>query len=184
MSKRRKKIDAHPDQLRLDFESRIRIYEETRNEILDACRSTSREIQIESDAEACIEFAASVKRAIRESGLSREQVVDGINEFFGWPTADQVAGLKKSSRNKTKHLSIHMFNHYLSKPVEYPMPSFYIYAIQHVTGSLEPTRSFAEPMGAKTISGEEVRQMALGKLDQTISEMQKLKRQLKGSRRG
>ncbi|HUU40435.1 MAG TPA: hypothetical protein VMW42_05810, partial [Desulfatiglandales bacterium] len=112
------------------------------------------------------------KRAIKQSGLSREQVVDAINEYFGWST-------EAIGKNARKPLSIHIFNHYLSKPTQYPIPSFYIYAIQHVTGSLEPCISFTAAEDAKVISGDEVRQMTIGKLDETILEMQRLKKELR-----
>ncbi len=50
MSKRRKKIDAHPDQYTLaDFRRKIGLYEETREEILEACQCTPTEKQIEND---------------------------------------------------------------------------------------------------------------------------------------
>lgn len=164
-SKRRKKIDRN--QLAFDFDRRLEAYEKAREEILEVCSHTPCSKSMESWEEACIEVAAAIKRAIRQGKTSREQVVDGINEYFG-------------CSDKNKKLSIHMFNHYLSKPTEYPIPTFYIFAIQHVTGSLEPTKALAEAMDARIISGVEVRQMALGKLDETISETQRLKRELKG----
>lgn len=166
-SKRKKKID--PNQLGFDFEGRIEIYQKAKEEILEACAKPQPARSFEGQAEACIEVAAAIKKAIRHTKMSREQVVDAINQYFG-----------KCEAGKT--LSIHMFNHYLSKPAEYPIPTFYIFAIQHVTGSLEPARALAEAMDARVISGAEVRQMALGKLDETISEMQRLKRELKGAR--
>ena len=33
---------------------------------------------------------------------------------------------------------------FLSKPAEYPMPAFYLFAIQRITESLEPARCLAE----------------------------------------
>ena len=183
MSKKRKRID-HPDQLALDFESKIEEYQEIREDILSAPAAPIR--PVESFMEACIEIAASIKRAIRQSGLSRGQVVDGINEYFGWvsPSPQPSPTRGEGEKAKEKYLSIHMFNHYLSKPTEYPISSFYIYAIQYVTGCLDPTRTLAEAEGARVISGDEVRQMTLGKLDETISEMQRLKKELKGMRHG
>ena len=73
-----------------------------------------------------------------------------------------------------------MFNHYLSKPTEYPMPAAIIYAIQHITGSQEITSSFAKAEGARVISGEEVRELAIGKIDDAIAEMQRLKKEFRG----
>lgn len=166
MSKKRKRID--PNQLSFDFDKKIDEYRTLKEEILEEGHKPS-EKAFESYEEVCIQIAASIKKAIHSSGLSREQVVDEINRYFGWS-------------DEKKSLSIHMFNHYLSKPVRYPIPTFYIYAIQHITKSLEPTRALAEAEDAKVISGDEVRQMAMGKLDETILQMQRLKRELRGMR--
>lgn len=165
----RKKID--PNQLCFDFDRHIEEYRGLKETLLVYNKESG--TRIENWEEGCIEQAAAIKKAIRQSDMSREQVVDAINDYFGWPRGDTEKG---------KHLSIHMFNHYLSKPVEYPIPAFYLYAIQHITKSLEPTRSLAEAEEARVISGDEVRQMAVGKLDETILEMQKLKRELRGRR--
>lgn len=172
MSKRRKRIE-NPNQLKLDFERKIESYQTARQEILDACQNPQPTRHIESEAEACIEIAAAIKRAIRQTNMSRDQVVDGINEYFG---------RTEDNENSKKPLSIHMLNNYLSKPVEYPIPTYYIYAIQYVTGSLEPAQALIEGMDARVISGAEIRQMALGKLDETILEMQQLKKELRGTR--
>ena len=162
MSKSPKGIDQR--QMGFDFDRKIEEYRELKKEIL----SGQPPKHIESYEEACIELAAAAKRAIRQTDLSREQTVDAINEYFGW--------------EGTKRLSIHMFNHYLSKPVAYPIPAYLIFAIQHITESLEMTRALAEPADAHVISGDEVRQMTLGKLDETILEMQRLKKELRGRR--
>ena len=169
MSKRKKKID--PNQLSFDFDRKIEQYRELKEEILQGePQASADDCEFE---EACIEIAAAVKRAIRQSGLSREQMVDAINDYFGWP---------KEETRKGKRLSIHMLNHYLSKPAEYPIPAFYIFAIQRITGSLEPIEALADAEGARVISGDEVRQMALGKLDEMILEMQRMKKELRAKR--
>ena len=165
MSKSKKRID--PNQLSFLFDRQIEEYATLKNEIVS---TPSQPLQNQSFEEACIEMAAAVKRAIRNTNLSREQMVDAINDYFGWPHAPQVEG---------KHLSFHMLNHYLSKPAEYPMPAFYLFAIQRITESLEPARCLAEAEEAKVISKGEVRQLALGKLDETIIEMQRLKKELR-----
>lgn len=166
MAKTRKKLDLN--QLAFDFDKKIKEYVGLKDEILLEDEPEKR--SVESHEEACIEIAAAVKRAIRNSGLSREQVVDEVNNYFGW------------NDKSAKKLSIHIFNHYLSKPCNYPMPAYMIFAVQDVCGSLEPTRAFAESRDARVITGDEVRQMALGKLDETIQEMQRLKKDLRGRR--
>jgi len=163
MSKPRNKIDDR--QLSFNFDKSINEYRDLKTVIITAPKAK----ETHSHNEACIEIAASLKKMQRKSGLSREQIVDAVNEYFGW-------GNKAS-----KHLTIHMLNHYLSKPVQYPIPAFYIFAIQRVTDSLELCKLLADAEHAKVISGEEVRQMALGKIDENILELQRLKRELRGA---
>lgn len=166
MSKSRKKLDSR--QLNFDFERRIDEYTQLRSQILEAPSIPRR--CAETWEEACIEVAAAAKRAIRASGLSRDQVVDLVNQHFGW------------TGSKSRSLSLHMLNHYLSKPARYPIPAAYIFALQRVTNNLELCRALAEAAGARVISGDQVRQAALGKLDETILEMQQLKRELLGKK--
>lgn len=167
MSKKRKLFDEN--QAAFDFDAAIDSYEKLRGEILGA--NPEPVTAIESYSEACIEIAAAIKRAIRRSGMSRESVLDGINAFFGW-----------KPENK-KRLSIHMFNHYLSKPCEYDIPAAMLFAVLRVTGSLEPVRTLVEAEGGRVITGDEVRKLALGKIDDAIIEMQKLKREIRGTRK-
>jgi len=161
MSKSKKRID--PNQLSFVFDQKIEEYATLKDEIVN---TPSQPPQTQSFEEACIEMAAAVKRAIRNTNMSREQMVDAINDYFGF-------------ENSAKKISIHMLNHYLSKPAEYPMPAFYLFAVQRITESLEPARCLAEAEEAKVISKGEVRQWALGKLDETIVEMQRLKKELR-----
>ena len=162
MSKKGKKIDDR--QLSFDFDRSINEYRDLKCEII----SEPKPVESHSYHEACIEIAAALKKMQRRSGLSREQLVDGVNEYFSW-------------QKSKKQLTIHMLNHYLSKPTLYPIPTYYIFAIQRVTGSLEICKMFADAEKARVISGEEVRQMALGKIDENILELQRLKRELRGA---
>ncbi|NPU84407.1 MAG: hypothetical protein HPY65_07945 [Syntrophaceae bacterium] len=165
MSKKRMKLD--PNQRSFDFDTPIQEYESLRVKLLAAPEKSGR---MESYEEGCIEIAATVKSALRASGMSREEMVDAINAYFG-------------ASDKHKRLSIHMFNHYLSKPAEYPLPAVLIFAIQNITGSLETISTLAKAEEARVINGEEVRKLAIGKLDDAIAEMQRLKKEFRGIRR-
>ncbi|OPY17085.1 MAG: hypothetical protein A4E74_01528 [Syntrophus sp. PtaB.Bin075] len=165
MSKKQTKLD--PNQHSFDFDTPIQEYETLRVKLLAGPDKPQR---VENYEEACIEIAATVKRAIRTWGGSREEMVEAINAYF-------------CSSEKSKRLSIHMLNHYLSKPTEYPMPAVLIYAIQHITGSLETVATLAQAEEARVISGEEVRKLAIGKLDDAIAEMQRLKKEFRGIRK-
>ncbi|MCK4792688.1 MAG: hypothetical protein KAV87_53655 [Desulfobacteraceae bacterium] len=158
----------------LDLFDQIDRYVIVRQEIVEQCEKTSNETtSYASEHEDCIEIAAAIKRAIRESGLSRAQVCDAINDYWSRTKEGHTAGQCK------KPLSYEMFNHHLSKPVEYPVKAYFLFAIQKVTGSLEPARAIVAPAGAEVASQEDIAMMALGKLDKNITEMQQLKRQLK-----
>ncbi|HPL62960.1 MAG TPA: hypothetical protein PK587_04250 [Syntrophales bacterium] len=162
MSKRRTKIDRNQPSL-FDFDTPIQEYETLRVKLIEG---PARPKRVENYEEACIEIAATVKTALRASQKSREQLVDEINAYFGG-----------------RRLSIHMLNHYLSKPSEYPIPAVLIFAIQHITGSLETISRLAQAEDARVISGEEVRKLAIGKLDDAIAEMQRLKKEFRGIRK-
>jgi hypothetical protein len=72
-----------------------------------------------------------------------------------------------------------MLNHYLSKPVEYPMPAYLLIPIMNIIKSFEPAQTIVQPAGGRVISAAEVRHMKLGELEIAIAEMNKLKRELK-----
>ena len=160
MAKRAKRLDNR--QTVFDFEGAVEEYLAAKESMLAACHQSPSEARPpESAAEACVEIAGAVKRAIRRAGLSREQVLDQVNTLF-----------------ETK-ISPHMFNHYLSKPASYPLPAHLLLAIIMITDDAEPLQVMAEAVGARVITAGEVRLMTLGKLEETISEMQRLKRELK-----
>jgi len=171
MSKPKKRLDTR--QLNIfDYDARIDEYVALKTEILTKPEKAVKAVH--SWEESCIEVAANAKKSIKSSGMSRDQAVDAINEYFGWttPTGPRHKG--------SKGISLAMFNNYLSKPVEYPMPAWLIYGIQHVTASLIICKGFAEAEDAKVASGEEVREFALGKIDSNITELQRLKKELRG----
>lgn len=162
MTKRCNILDA--GQSALDFDQPIEAYTQLRDHLSKAAPAPieAREFRYE---EYCIEIAVAIKKAIRASGMSREQIVDEINDFYGWPKNDG-----------RKSLTIHMLNNHLCKPTEYPPTMSLIHAVHRITGSLEPLATMAEMEGARIITGDEVRKLALGKIDDAIQEMQKLKR--------
>lgn len=150
-------------------------YTALKEEIAEQCSSPQPQVSRESasEAEDCIEIAAAIKRSIRESGLSREQVCDAMNAYWGRTEEGYKNGLCQ------RPLSYEMFNHYLSKPVEYPVKAYFLFAIHRITQSLEPARTIVSAEGAEVTSKEDLAMLALGKLEKNISEMQQLKRDLK-----
>jgi hypothetical protein len=165
MSKKQIKLDTR--QQSFDFDATLQEYEDLRAKLLCA---PEKPVCKESFEEACIEIAGTVKHAVSQWGRSREEMVDAINLYFG----------ASDDGTRRKHLSIHMFNHYLSKPVQYPLPAALIFAIQHITGSLATIATLAKSEQARVIDKDEVNSLAIGKLDTCIAEMQRLKKEFRG----
>ncbi len=176
MSIRKQKIDPKQMEFDWDFSSKLEQVLREREELHEKIISgPPRKKQTENEYDLCVMLAAGVKKAINESGLSRDQVVDGINEYF-CRNHEDAAKDKGICRNP---ITIHMLNNYLSKPAECPIPAYYLFAIHHITESLEPARVFVEAEGAKIATGGEIRQMAIGKLEEHLIEIKKLKKELK-----
>lgn len=167
MTKKGKRFDT--EQTIINFDAPIEAYSRLRDEILNAPQPAS---TVENYEEACIELSAVLKATVRDTGKSRDEIVDAINKYFGWDTRDH-----------RKCLTLATFNNYLSKPVQYPIPAVYIIALQHICRSLKPTGYFAEIEGGKVISSAEVRELSMGKLDNAIKEMQRLKKELMGGKK-
>ncbi|MGD9948641.1 MAG: hypothetical protein AB7U29_09205 [Desulfobulbus sp.] len=150
-------------------------YTAAKEEIAEQCNPKQAACSRESvsEAEDCIEIAAAIKRSIRESGLSREQVCDAMNAHWGRTEE------KHKNGECQRPLSYEMFNHYLSKPVEYPIKAYFLFAIHRITQSLEPARAIVSAEGAEVTTKEDLAMLAIGKLEKNISEMQQLKRELK-----
>ncbi len=179
MSKRKEKIDPRQMEFDWEFPDKLeKILKERENLKDKVIAGPPKGKQTENEYDLCILLAAGIKKAVSASGLSREQIVDGINEYFGRSHDDAVRD-QGICRNP---LSIHMLNNYLSKPAEYPIPAYYLFAVHHITDCLEPAKVFVEAEGAKIATGGEIRQMAIGKLEEHLIEIKKLKKELKCQR--
>lgn len=173
MAKKVKIIDTK--QRPLPFGERVVSHLNETEEILAEIYTHKAPQEIENYEDACMALAMGIKTAIKESGDSRAGVADKVNKYFGWPSAEEMQALKEKGEDKgVKHLSVHMFNHYLSKPAEYPIPGYLIYAIQNVTGSLAPCRSFADAEGGEVVSMSEREILSVGKLFETKVEVSRL----------
>ncbi len=131
----------------------------------------------DTDHEACTSIADSIKDAIKRTGLSREQVVDAINEYFG----RTEGGAKEDEPKCFNPLTINTFNNYLSKPTEYKIPAFYLFAIQHICNSPCMAKVLAENEGAKVLVGSEVKRFYLMKVSESIDTLKKAEKDLKNS---
>lgn len=168
MTKHRKCLDSLQEAF--DFDSPVEAYEAVREEILRADKPPAPPSDAYGYEECCNEVAVAVKKAIRQSGLSRDQVVDKVNAFFRWD----------SEADGRTRLTLNMLNNYLCRPASYNMPIPYLYAIQRITNSLEPLRCLAEMEGVQVVTEEEARLLALGKMEAALMDIQHARRVLKG----
>ena len=178
MSKRRKKIDPRQRTFQFSFQKKIEKFVEATEDVQKAIEEGPPTGEVENEYEACIEIAVAIKKVIRASGLSREQVVDAINDYFG----RTLEGSKADPPTCRRPLTINMFNNYLSKPTEYPIPAYYEYAIQAVTESIEPSSTILAARGATVASGKDLRHQTMGKIIDLKNEIRKLEKQLNGKK--
>ena len=179
MSNRREKIDPRQMEFDWDFPSKLEKVLHEREELKDrVIEGPPKLMKTENEFELCVLLAAGIKRAIDESGLGRKQIPGLINDYFG-RTEDGVKEDTPSCRNP---MTLNMLNNYLSKPAECPIPAYYLFAIHHITDSLEPARVMVEMEGARIATGSEIRQLNIGKLEEHIIEIKKLKKELQCQR--
>jgi hypothetical protein len=125
----------------------------------------------ENEEELCNEVAAALKSDLRDSGMSREELLDKLNAFLG-RTED---GYKKNKGKKP--LTINMLNNYMSKPSTYPLPSHFQYAFNKIFGSFRIQNTIVGAMKAQVISGEDIRRLTLMKireLKDSVAVMEKM----------
>ncbi|MDA8138018.1 MAG: hypothetical protein M0036_05125 [Desulfobacteraceae bacterium] len=157
MSRGSKRLDPNQMQFDFDFDQRVEHYVEARLQIAEAIDVGTQPRTFENELELTIEIAMAAKQSIKEWGGSREQLVDGVNAYFG-RSAEGVQADPPTCRN--------------------PMPAYLLVAIQSVTKHLHPANLIVSYEGAQVATGAELRQMTLGKLEETLLEMRRLKREL------
>ncbi|MBN2427120.1 MAG: hypothetical protein JXK94_02160 [Deltaproteobacteria bacterium] len=176
MAKKNQKISD--SQMSLDFSAQIDSYIEERIELTKSISQTKPRIEPESEFELCIEVASVIKQSIRASGLSRAQVVDAINLFFG----RTEAGAEADPPTCRRPLTIHQLNKYLSSPIEHAIPLYFAFALQDVTKSMEPAATIIAAAGGQVATAEEIRLLNLGKIEKGMDELRRLRNELKGGR--
>ena len=161
-----------PNQLGFDFEAKIEEFTELGQEILEYRRPTIKPDapceSFDSVAEFHIEVAAMLKGAIRDAGLSREEVLDRYNKYWGATDADDAH----------RPMSIHVLNNHLSKPAENPPPMRLVWGIVAVTQHADIPMMFAHLIHHKLISLRQFMLMRLGEIHEISARVSAKKRQL------
>ena len=191
MSKADKKIDVIHQQAEFDFswETQIEKFADVRREIQieaeEIAKGPELTKRVECEFELSVTIAAAIKRALDASGLSRDQLVDEINAYFGRTKEGAVEQPPEDEDGDPippvcrRPLTIYMLNNYLSKPADYPIPAYYLFAIHHITKSLAPAEEFVKAEGGKVATGVEIRQMQIGKLQANLEEGRMIMKELK-----
>ncbi len=104
--------------------------------------------------------------------MSREQVLDAINDLFGRSKTPVPNG------NEKKPISIHMFNNRLCKPEDYAITPEMLEAIVLATGSLAPFEALMGRTQCRVIRQNDNDALMLGKVDGLHRQISKLKREL------
>jgi hypothetical protein len=164
----RRKVFFDERQMSLFSEEMERFAEATRG-LMDEQKPKPMPDGITEDA-LYMQIAAACKQAIEESGLSRAQVLDAVNAYLKRPG--------NGDSESKRPITINMFNHFLSKPTEYPMRTSVMQAICKVTGSTRPYELLVMDLGGVVVTEEELAYLQLGKLHWFTRESHKVKRLL------
>ncbi len=92
-------------------------------------------------------FKEALRQAVRNSGLSREQVVDDIN------TLARLEGI--TTNGNAKKLSTAMLDKWLSQSPDYEIPLKLVPIFCSVTNSIDPLVALAAPIDARVVNRED-----------------------------
>lgn len=70
-----------PGQMALDFSAKVETFLEVKGNLFEAIHDRPTAPELENEFECCIEIVAAIKKALRESNMNREQLVDAINAY-------------------------------------------------------------------------------------------------------
>ena len=169
------KVDPNQLDLNLKWNHRVKSYLKSSQQLYESISEQPNHEHFEGDDySACYMTADAIKEQIKLSGLSIDNVVDGINAYFG-RTQERW---KKKSPTCFKPLSVEMFRNYLTKPTKYKLPAYYLLAINNVTNSLRILDKYAGAEGGSVVDNEESRMLAFAKLQKNNREGKLLEKEL------
>lgn len=127
----------------------------------------------EAEVELANEVATALKQDLRESGMSREQFLDALNEALGRTDREQLRG-----DDHKRPITLNMLNNYLSKPSQYSIPAHFLFAIHKIFGSFRVVNTIVGVEGAKVISGADLRMLAKIKISELKNQAAMLEKML------
>ena len=130
--------------------------------------------EVESEFELCQEIAVALKQELRTFGLSREEFCDQVNEYLGRTPEryEQNPPLCRSPLTKAT------LDKMISDPIGHPIHSYYLFAFQHVFGGFGVVNAIIGSKGAKVVTGEDLRKIALIKAQEFRQRAQNLEKSL------
>ena len=157
------------------FDQKLKSLVTTAKDLITPHESACNELLPGNDLAACYAVASACKQALQRSGMSREQMVDEINIYWG----RSEEGVTADPPECLSPLTASTFNNYLSKPAQYRIPVIYVIAIEAIAGNLEISRMLVEAQGGQVINGDEARQLKLAQVQQTMHALSRHEKELK-----
>jgi hypothetical protein len=169
MEKPSRSTEAH---LELSFAKHSEAFTQATDAIIRLANAVCEPLEMQegeiSEEEMVVEITDACKQAIRESGLSREQILERVNGLLG-----------RTGENDSKRpISIHMFNNYLSKSHEFPIRYTLIKAIAKITRSKRIAQVFVRDLSMVVIRTDDQIELWLGKWELHKERGDSAKRQL------
>lgn len=133
------------------------------------------------EAELYQELAGACIQAIRDSGLTRTELVDQTNELYCRPEEKIPLNPpleKGEGADRKPRLTINMLNNYLAESKrDSRIPVWLLVAICQVTESPAPLRVLADRINASVVSEEEMDELQVGKLTVSLQALSAAKRE-------
>lgn len=114
----------------------------------------------------------AMRQALADSGLSREQVVDGMNELC------RVHGVHFTGR--AKQISLDMLEKWTANSADHVLPLKYLPLFCRATASDLPMRAVAAPLNLNVIDGDETRLLQWARMERQRRALLKEQRRLEG----
>lgn len=127
---------------------------------------------VEDEFELCQEIASNLGREIKNSGLSRDEFVDRVNEFFG--RTEERYQLKACRKPLTRADVDKWISDFKIRPID----SYYLYAFQHIL-DFGVVNTIVGAVGGQVVSQEDRRLLALARIGELEARIRDAKKTLR-----
>ncbi|MCP3942192.1 MAG: hypothetical protein GY710_12000 [Desulfobacteraceae bacterium] len=130
---------------------------------------------IENEFELCQELAIALKQELRESGMSRDQFCDGVNEFLGRTEKDYAQNPPLCRKPLTKTSVDKM----ISDPTNYLIHAYHLFAFQHVLKGFGITNTIIAAKGGRVMSEEDQKLFTRAKIGELKTQLMQFEKELR-----